>query len=81
MSRSYPRWGGIVGLNQEFGRKVPLKYRACCVCNKTAVRVGTVQHGFSRSDDELFALCPDNTCRDRVKTDHEIPTTPGAYYA
>lgn len=69
------KWGGIEGLRQAFGSKVPLRYRECCVCNKPAVRVGTVQHTYSRSEDELFPLCADNTCRDRVKTDHGLPTS------
>lgn len=65
--RSYPRWGGIDSTSAAFGRKVPMKYRTCSICGADATRTGSVQHTWSRSDDEVFALCPSNVCRDQLK--------------
>lgn len=68
MARAYPRWHGLEKLSAAFGRKVPLKYRECCICGQPATRVGTIQTTWFRSDDDLFALCgPSNACRDVLK--------------
>lgn len=67
-NRTYPHWAGIQKMSTAFGRKTPLKYRKCAICLLDATRVGTVQYGFSRSDDEYFGLCPSNDCRDQLKT-------------
>lgn len=62
------KWSGITSHAVTFGRKVPMKYRVCCICGQPATRVGTIQTTWFRSDDEMFPLCgPSNACRDALK--------------
>ena len=66
--RSYPHWGGITS-----GYKVR---GVCVVCSAKATRWGSIQHTWFRSDDELYALCQSNECRNELKRRENVAHCP-----